>query len=167
MNRGLAEGSPDVDDERSRPANTLRDGVRKKSVRSRLAARGSEIRTSVPLWLGAVTRSKNLAHYLLGHNMGRNLSSEVRRVVYFRLKSGAHLGRWRDYVRDELLEFAPVRAAVAEQSRPREGSGPVGVGGFEEGEFEGDSPTEEVTAQTRLRGADAVQLRTQEIDEAA
>jgi hypothetical protein len=44
-------------------------------------------------------------------------------------------------------------------------SGPA-VGGFEEGEFEGDSPTEEVAAQIRLRGADAVQLRAQEIDEA-
>ena len=41
------------------------------------------------------------------------------------------------------------------------------LGGFEEGEFEGDSPTEEVAAQIGLRGADAVQLRAQEIDEAA
>jgi hypothetical protein len=46
-------------------------------------------------------------------------------------------------------------------------SGPVGVGGFEEGEFEGDSPTEKVAAQVLLRGADAVQLPAQEIDEAA
>ena len=46
-------------------------------------------------------------------------------------------------------------------------SGRICVGGFEEGEFEGDSPTEEVAAQIRLRGADPVQLRAQEIDEAA
>jgi hypothetical protein len=46
-------------------------------------------------------------------------------------------------------------------------SGPVGVGGFEEGEFEGDGPLEKVVAQILLRGADAVQLRAQEIDEAA
>jgi len=39
--------------------------------------------------------------------------------------------------------------------------------GFEEGEFEGDSSTEEVAAQIRLCGADPVQLRAQEIDEAA
>src|SRR5438270_13738687 len=38
-------------------------------------------------------------------------------------------------------------------------SGPVGVGGFEEGEFEGDGPLEKVAAQILLRGADAVQLR--------
>src|SRR5260370_17276830 len=46
-------------------------------------------------------------------------------------------------------------------------SGPVGVGGFEEGEFEGDGPLEKVAAQILLRGADAVQLRAQEIDQAA
>src|SRR5438309_1644184 len=46
-------------------------------------------------------------------------------------------------------------------------SGPVGVGGFEEGEFEGDGPLEKVAAQILLRGADPVQLRAQEIDESA
>jgi hypothetical protein len=45
-------------------------------------------------------------------------------------------------------------------------SGPVGIGGFEEGEFECHSPTEEVAAHIRLRGADPVQLRAQEFDEA-
>jgi ectoine hydroxylase-related dioxygenase (phytanoyl-CoA dioxygenase family) len=53
-----------------------------------------------------------LAHYLLGHNMGGNLSSTTRRVVYFRLKSSAHVDQWRDYVRSELLEFAPVRKVL-------------------------------------------------------
>jgi hypothetical protein len=51
-----------------------------------------------------------LAHYLLGHNMGGNLSSSVRRVVYFRLQSQGHASRWRECVQDPLLEFAPVRA---------------------------------------------------------
>jgi hypothetical protein len=46
-------------------------------------------------------------------------------------------------------------------------SGPLGLGGFEEGEFEGNSPTEEVAAQVRLCGADPVQLGAQDIDEAA
>ena len=54
-----------------------------------------------------------LAHYLLGHNMGGNLSASVRRVVYFRLLSQGHAARWRQCVQDPLLEFAPVRAAVA------------------------------------------------------
>ena len=46
-------------------------------------------------------------------------------------------------------------------------SGPVGISGFEEGEFEGDSSTEKVATEIRLRGADPVQLRASEIDEAA
>jgi hypothetical protein len=57
-----------------------------------------------------------LAHDMLGHNMGGNLSSSIRRVVYFRLRSEAHVAHWRDYVRDELLEFAPVRDAVSSDS---------------------------------------------------
>ena len=40
-------------------------------------------------------------------------------------------------------------------------SGPLGVGGFEEGEFEGDGPTEEVAAQVRLCGADPVRVSAQ------
>jgi hypothetical protein len=46
-------------------------------------------------------------------------------------------------------------------------SGSVAICGFEKGEFKADSPAEEVTAQIRLRGPDAVQLRAQEIDETA
>jgi hypothetical protein len=46
-------------------------------------------------------------------------------------------------------------------------SGSVGISSFEEGEFESDSPAEEVAAQIRMHGADSVQLTAQEIDEAA
>jgi ectoine hydroxylase-related dioxygenase (phytanoyl-CoA dioxygenase family) len=53
-----------------------------------------------------------LAHYLLGHNMGGNMSPEMRRMVYFRLKSTTHEEHWREYVQDELFEFTPVRNAV-------------------------------------------------------
>jgi ectoine hydroxylase-related dioxygenase (phytanoyl-CoA dioxygenase family) len=53
-----------------------------------------------------------IAHYLLGHNMGGNLSPAVRRVVNFRLQSQDHVRHWRDCVQDALLEFAPVRAVV-------------------------------------------------------
>ena len=41
------------------------------------------------------------------------------------------------------------------------------IGSFEEGELEGDSARKEVAAQIWLRRADSVQLRAQEIDEAA
>jgi ectoine hydroxylase-related dioxygenase (phytanoyl-CoA dioxygenase family) len=54
-----------------------------------------------------------LAHYLLGHNMGGNMSPEMRRMVYFRVKSTTHEAHWREYVQDELFEFAPVREAMA------------------------------------------------------
>lgn len=50
-----------------------------------------------------------LGHYMLGHNMGGNQSADVRRVVYFRLKSDAHVVRWREYVRNPLLEFASLQ----------------------------------------------------------
>ena len=53
-----------------------------------------------------------LAHYLLGHNMGGNLSEFVRRMVYFRLQGQGHASRWRDCVQDPLLEFAPVQAVI-------------------------------------------------------
>lgn len=53
-----------------------------------------------------------LTHYLLGHNMGGNLSRSVRRVVYFRLQSHGHASRWRECVQNPLLEFAPVQAVV-------------------------------------------------------
>jgi hypothetical protein len=53
-----------------------------------------------------------LAHCLFGHNMGGNLSSKVRRVFYFRMKSDAHVDHWREYVQDEHFEFAPVRKAA-------------------------------------------------------
>lgn len=51
-----------------------------------------------------------LAHYLLGHNIGGNTSAVTREVVYFRLRRAGHRGRWRDCVRDALLEFEPARS---------------------------------------------------------
>jgi ectoine hydroxylase-related dioxygenase (phytanoyl-CoA dioxygenase family) len=53
-----------------------------------------------------------LGHYLLGHNMGGNTSAAVRRVVYLRLQAEGHQTRWRDCVRDPLLEFEPARLAL-------------------------------------------------------
>src|SRR5215472_19100046 len=47
--------------------------------------------------------------------------------------------------------------------RAPERSGPVGVGGFKEGELERHSPAEEVAAQIGMRRADAIQLAAEEI----
>lgn len=46
-----------------------------------------------------------LAHYLLGHNMGGNMSGTMREVVYFRLRREGHRERWRDIVQEAFLEF--------------------------------------------------------------
>src|SRR5207248_1259786 len=80
--------------------------------------------------------------------------------------------RRREFARDSPLEEARFEPSVplwlgALTRSKKSMSGPVGVGGFEEGEFEGDGPLEKVAAQILSRGADAVQLRAQEIDKAA
>jgi len=53
--------------------------------------------------------------------------------------------------RTEASSIARVLPLVSGASRGRKGSmsGPVGVGGFEEGEFEGDSPTEKKLPNSR------------------
>ncbi len=53
-----------------------------------------------------------LAHYLLGHNIGGNVSAVTREVIYFRLRLEGHRERWRESVRDPLLEFEAVREAL-------------------------------------------------------
>jgi hypothetical protein len=44
-----------------------------------------------------------LAHYLLGHNIGGNLSGVTRETIYFRLRREGHRDRWRESVQDVLL----------------------------------------------------------------
>lgn len=58
------------------------------------------------------------AHYLLGHNIGGNISEVRREVLYFRLRRTDHRARWRQVMQEPLLEFEPVRAALDGQSRP-------------------------------------------------
>ena len=50
-----------------------------------------------------------LAHYLLGHNIGANTSSAVRRAAYFRVKRAGHDPRWREFLTDPWLDYEPVR----------------------------------------------------------
>ena len=50
-----------------------------------------------------------LAHYLLGHNMGGNVSDTVREVLYYRLRREHHRARWREVVQNPLLEFEHTR----------------------------------------------------------
>lgn len=50
-----------------------------------------------------------LAHYLLGHNIGGNVSPATRRAVYFRVKKQGHDPRWREYLQYPWLDYDPVR----------------------------------------------------------
>jgi hypothetical protein len=52
-----------------------------------------------------------LAHYLLGHNTGGNVSETVRQTLYFRLSTMGHRLRWRNAVQDPLMEFRSARSA--------------------------------------------------------
>ncbi|MGH7687866.1 MAG: phytanoyl-CoA dioxygenase family protein [Candidatus Dormibacteria bacterium] len=46
-----------------------------------------------------------LAHYMLSHNTGCNLSAHTRCTVYVRLRCTGHRDHWEDCLRDEAYEF--------------------------------------------------------------
>jgi hypothetical protein len=50
-----------------------------------------------------------LAHYLLSHNIGGNISQAIRRAVYFRIKRSGHDARWREFLADPWLDYDTVR----------------------------------------------------------
>jgi len=56
-----------------------------------------------------------LAHYLLAHNQSGNMRGPLRRIVYYRLAADGHRERWAATQADALLEYAPVRAALASE----------------------------------------------------
>jgi ectoine hydroxylase-related dioxygenase (phytanoyl-CoA dioxygenase family) len=54
-----------------------------------------------------------LAHFLLGHNSGGNLSPTTRRMLYYRLGCPEHAVRWETTFLDAFAEYAPVRRVLA------------------------------------------------------
>ena len=56
-----------------------------------------------------------LAHFLLGHNTGPNLTTTTRRMLYYRLGCPAHRSRWSTTFLDALTEYEPVRRAMMER----------------------------------------------------
>jgi hypothetical protein len=52
-----------------------------------------------------------LAHFLLGHNIGGNVSSRTRRIVYYRLSCPGHASCWADTFTSAFTEYEPVRRA--------------------------------------------------------
>ena len=53
-----------------------------------------------------------LAHFLLGHNTGGNLTKATRRMLYYRLGCSDHRTRWSATFLDQLTEYEPVRRAM-------------------------------------------------------
>ena len=62
-----------------------------------------------PIQIRGRTGDVLLAHYLLGHNIGGNTSSGVRRAAYFRVKAKGHDERWREILQDPFLEYDAIR----------------------------------------------------------
>lgn len=54
-----------------------------------------------------------LAHYLLGHNIGGNISESTRRCAYFRVKRHDHGPGWREFLRDAWVDYPPVRELLS------------------------------------------------------
>jgi Phytanoyl-CoA dioxygenase (PhyH) len=83
------------------------------------AVSGHAILLDSPAWFGPgepllVRRGDVLlAHFLLGHNTGGNLSSTTRRMLYYRLGCPDHATRWDATFLDVFTEYAPVRRALA------------------------------------------------------
>lgn len=54
-----------------------------------------------------------LAHYLLGHNGGGNMTDRVRRTIYYRLAVPGHPERWESTFLEPWTEYEPVRRATS------------------------------------------------------
>lgn len=50
-----------------------------------------------------------LAHFLLGHNKGGNLSTTTRRTIYYRLAAHEHRQRWAKTFLDAWSEYPPIQ----------------------------------------------------------
>jgi hypothetical protein len=59
-----------------------------------------------------------LAHYLLGHNIGGNISNHTRRTVYFRVERTGHDPQWRECLQDPWWDYQPLHAPGACGHRP-------------------------------------------------
>lgn len=53
-----------------------------------------------------------LAHFLLGHNTGGNLTTTTRRMLYYRLACPDHATRWAASFLEPFMEYAPVSRAM-------------------------------------------------------
>jgi hypothetical protein len=70
------------------------------------------IRLSQPRQVVGSAGDVLIAHYMLGHNMGGNISDIVREVLYFRVRRARHRECWKFAVQDPFYEFEPARPAL-------------------------------------------------------
>jgi Phytanoyl-CoA dioxygenase (PhyH) len=49
-----------------------------------------------------------LAHYLLGHNIGGNVSGRVRQALYWRLRAPGHEDRWAECLADPWRDYGRI-----------------------------------------------------------
>jgi hypothetical protein len=60
-----------------------------------------------------------LAHYLLGHNIGRNCESVRTRVaLYFRISARHHASHQSGFLQDPWLDLEPVRSRITARPAP-------------------------------------------------
>jgi hypothetical protein len=57
-----------------------------------------------------------LAHFLLGHNIGGNITDRVRRILYYRLRCRGHEDRWARTFLDAFAEYGPVHQRIAQRA---------------------------------------------------
>ena len=55
-----------------------------------------------------------LAHYMLGHNIGGNMSPTTRYAAYFRTRRAGHTERWQQCMTEAWTEFDGLRSALPE-----------------------------------------------------
>ena len=89
------------------------------------AVSGHAIMLDPPAWFGpgepllAGRGDVLLAHFLLGHNIGGNMSAGTRRILYYRLAAEGHNERWVDTFLDPFTEYPSLRQlAPTEPSVP-------------------------------------------------
>lgn len=73
-------------------------------------------RYSEPVQVLASRGDLLLAHFLLGHNTGGNMSNRTRRIVYYRLSCPGHASRWASTLTAAFTEYEPVRRALGADS---------------------------------------------------
>jgi len=79
---------------------------------------GHAIMLDPPVWLGpgepllAGRGDLLLAHFLLGHNIGGNTSTDTRRILYYRLAADGHAERWAETFLDPFTEYPSLRTVA-------------------------------------------------------